>query len=242
MEIKIFDNYHELSQYAASDIINQVRTKNNTVLGLATGSSPIGIYQELIKDYKENHTFYNEVTTFNLDEYYGIEKTHSQSYYRFMKDNLFNYIDINPQNINIPSGDSDNVDLECTMYNKKLEQQQIDIQVLGIGSNGHIGFNEPGTSFDSITHHVKLDEKTRNDNARFFESKDKVPTHAVTMGIKNILQSKKIILVATGLKKADAVYEMVKGPVDPKCPASSLQMHDNVIVLVDKEAASKLNA
>lgn len=240
MKIKVFDNYKELSREVALEIINQVKEQKNSTLGLATGSSPIGVYQELIKDHIENDTSYKDVTTFNLDEYFGIDESHEQSYYNFMKNHLFKYIDINLLNVNIPSGDTDDVDLECEEYNKKLAQYQIDVQLLGIGRNGHIGFNEPGTPFDSVTHHIKLNEKTRKDNARFFESIDKVPTHAVTMGIKNILRSKKIILVATGSRKADAVYGMVKGPIDTKCPASSLQMHDNVIVFVDKEAASKL--
>lgn len=241
MEIKVFDNYEELSKSAAKAIIDQVQKKPNSVLGLATGSSPFGLYQELINDHKENKTSYKFITTYNLDEYYGISKEHPQSYYHFMFENLFQYIDIQKENIHIPSGDSENIDLECENYNKKLAENPQDIQVLGIGSNGHIGFNEPNTPFDSVTHQVILKEKTRKDNARFFNSLDEVPTHAVSMGIKNILSAKKIILIATGIYKADAIYNMINGEIDPKCPASALQKHDSVTVYVDKLAASKLN-
>ena len=240
MEVRVFDNYNELSKNVAHEIANKVREKKDATLGLATGSTPIRIYIDLIKEYKENNMSYKDVVTFNLDEYFGIEKEHVQSYYHFMQEHFFKHIDIDPNNVNIPSGDTDDVDLECKEYNRKLSQQDIDIQLLGIGTNGHIGFNEPGTPFDSVTHHIKLDEKTRLDNARFFDSIEKVPTHAVTMGIRNILNSKKIILVATGSRKADAIFDMIKGPIHPNCPASSLQMHDNVIVFIDKEAASKL--
>jgi glucosamine-6-phosphate deaminase len=240
MKVKIYDDYKKLSIDAALEFINLVRKKGDCTLGLATGSSPIGIYQEIIKDHKENHTTYKNVVTFNLDEYIGIDKNHNQSYNKFMQNVLFQYIDIDPKNVNIPNGATDDVNLECEVYNRKLAQRQIDIQLLGIGGNGHIGFNEPGTPFDSVTHHIELDENTRLANARFFETMDKVPTHAITMGIKNILDTKKIILVATGINKADAVYSMINGPIDPISPASSLQLHKNVIVFLDKEAASKL--
>ncbi len=240
MEIKVFDSYEEISKAASKIIINQVKNKPESILGLATGSSPLGIYKEMIQDHKGNNTTYQNITTFNLDEYYGIKKTHPKSYHYFMKKNLFNHIDIKKENINIPNGVSKEMDIECKEYNDKLEEHQIDIQLLGIGRNGHIGFNEPGTPFDSTTHQVKLDEKTRQDNERFFDSIEEVPHYAITMGIKNILQSKRIILIATGKCKADAVYGMIRGPIDINCPASSLQMHDDVTVFVDKAAASKL--
>lgn len=240
MDIRVFDNYEELSKAAANEIIEQVRSNPTSVLGLATGSSPIGLYKELIHDHKENHTSYKDVITYNLDEYFGIKKTHQQSYYKFMLDNLFSQIDVDLNHVHIPNGDVDDVEKECIYYNEVLKQNTIDIQILGIGSNGHIGFNEPGTPFDSVTHQVKLDEKTRNDNARFFNSLDEVPTHAISMGIKNILAARKIILIASGNGKADAIAKMVNGPLDPNLPASSLQMHDNVVVFLDKEAASKL--
>jgi glucosamine-6-phosphate deaminase len=240
MEIRIMKSYEEISQAAAKLIIDQVRNNPQSVLGLATGSSPLGIYQALIEDHRKFKTSYKDVLTFNLDEYFGIDKTHPQSYYHFMQHNLFQHIDVNPHHLHIPSGDTNDIDLECEAYNKKLAIHPIDIQILGIGSNGHIGFNEPGTSFDSTTHHIELDERTREDNARFFKSLEDVPTHAVTMGIRNILDAKKIILVATGKTKAHAVSCMVNGPIDSSCPASSLQRHDNVIVFLDQEAASLL--
>ncbi len=240
MKVKVYKNYQELSIDAAKEIINQVRTNPKSIIGFATGSSPVGLYKEMISDYKINHTSYKDIKTFNLDEYFGIDKTHPQSYYQFMMNNLFSHIDVNPENINIPSGVVTDINVECDAYNKKLSQNIIDIQILGVGGNGHIGFNEPGTSFDSVTHHVKLDEKTRKDNARFFNSIDEVPKYAITMGIKNILSTRKIILIATGINKSDAVYHMVKGDVTPVWPATALQMHDDVTIYVDEEAASKL--
>jgi glucosamine-6-phosphate deaminase len=240
MKVKVFNHYDEISQKAAEEIITQVKTNPGSTLGLATGSSPIGLYQFLIKDFQESNTSYKHVKTFNLDEYYGIAKTHQQSYYKFMWDNLFSHIDIQEENVHIPNGQEHNIEQECNSYNKKLSGAEIDIQILGIGSNGHIGFNEPGTPFDSVTHKVALDEKTRLDNARFFNAIDEVPKYAISMGIKNILQAKKIILIATGIKKAHAIKAMVQGPIDPSCPASALQTHENVLVLVDQEAASLL--
>jgi glucosamine-6-phosphate deaminase len=240
MEIRVFDNYEELSRSAALEIIEIVKMNPKSVIGFATGSSPLGLYNELIKDHKKNNTSFNKILSFNLDEYFGIDKHHSQSYYNFMQQNLFKHIDIKDNNINIPSGSTDNVLLECKEYNRKLANDPIDIQILGIGSNGHIGFNEPGTPFDSVTHQVLLDEKTRNDNARFFTSINEVPTHAVTMGIKNILSSRKILLIATGDNKSNPVNAMINGPIDPNCPASALQMHKDVIVFLDKAAAKKL--
>lgn len=240
MEVRVFDTYEELSREAANIIIAHVRQNSTAVLGLATGSSPLGLYRELIRDHKENGTSYQNVMTFNLDEYVGLEKTHPQSYYYFMMENLFNHINIPLDHINIPNGTAKDIAAECQRYNEQLAQHTIDIQILGIGANGHIGFNEPGTPFDSTTHFVKLDEKTRQDNARFFSSIDEVPTHAITMGIQNIMAAKKIILLASGTSKADAIYGMIKGPVDPQLPASILQTHSDVLVFLDKEAASKL--
>lgn len=215
-----------------------VASKPNAVLGLATGSSPIGLYENMIKDHKENGTSYAECQSFNLDEYVGIDRNHEQSYYTFMHENLFNGIDIKEENVHLPYG---NTKEDCEAYERSMDNVTVDIQVLGIGSNGHIGFNEPGTSFDEETHIVTLKEGTRKDNARFFENDiNKVPTHAITMGIATIMKAKKILLVATGANKADAVSAMVDGPVSVDCPASVLQNHPDVVVIVDKAAASKL--
>lgn len=238
MKVIVVENYEEVSAKAFEVMHELVASKPNAVLGLATGSSPIGLYENMIKDYKENGTSYANCQSFNLDEYVGIDRNHEQSYYTFMHENLFNGIDIKEENVHLPYG---NTKEDCEAYEQSMENVTVDIQVLGIGSNGHIGFNEPGTSFDEETHIVTLKEGTRKDNARFFENDiNKVPTHAITMGIATIMKAKKILLVATGANKADAVSAMVDGPVSVDCPASVLQNHSDVVVIVDKAAASKL--
>ncbi len=238
MKVIIKKDYDEVS-YAAFEVMKEVVTaKENAVLGLATGSSPIGLYQNMIKDHKENGTSYANCQSFNLDEYVGIDRNHSQSYWTFMHENLFYGIDLPEDKVNVPYGDTKE---DCASYEKAMENVSVDIQVLGIGANGHIGFNEPGTPFSEETHIVELTEKTRSDNARFFEDDiNNVPTHAITMGIATIMKAKKILLVATGANKADAVAAMVNGPVDPACPASVLQNHADVVVIVDEAAAAKL--
>lgn len=238
MKVIVVKNYDEVSEKAFEVMKEVVVNKNDAVLGLATGSSPIGLYENMIKDHKENGTSYANCQSFNLDEYVGIDRNHEQSYWTFMHENLFHGIDIKEENVHVPYG---NTKEDCEAYEKAMENVSVDIQVLGIGANGHIGFNEPGTPFNEETHIVTLTEKTRQDNARFFENDiNNVPTHAITMGIATIMKAKKILLVATGENKADAVYAMVKGPVDPVCPASVLQNHDDVVVIVDEAAASKL--
>ena len=240
MKIIIVENYDELSQKAFEVMKEVVTSKENPVLGLATGSSPIGLYKCMIADHKENGTDYSKVTTFNLDEYVGLERDHSQTYYTFMHENLFEGIEIPEENVHLPLGNGD-LEQNCRDYEKAMEDYVVDIQLLGIGSNGHIGFNEPGTSFDSLTHVVELKESTRKDNARFFDPLgEEVPTHACTMGIATIMKSRKVLVVANGANKADAVYNMVKGEVTEECPASVLQRHNDVVVIVDKAAASKL--
>lgn len=238
MKVIVVENYAEVSAEAFKVMHELVASKFNAVLGLATGSSPIGLYENMIKDHKENGTSYAECQSFNLDEYVGIDRNHEQSYYTFMHENLFNGIDIKEENVHLPYG---NTKEDCEAYERSMDNVTVDIQVLGIGSNGHIGFNEPGTSFDEETHIVTLKEGTRKDNARFFENDiNKVPTHAITMGIATIMKAKKILLVAAGANKADAVSAMVDGPVSVDCPASVLQNHSDVVVIVDKAAASKL--
>ena len=240
MKVIICENYDELSQKAFEVMKEVVTSKENPVLGLATGSSPIGLYKCMIADHKENGTDYSKVTTFNLDEYVGLERDHSQTYYTFMHENLFEGIEIPEENVHLPLGNGD-LEQNCRDYEKAMEDYVVDIQLLGIGSNGHIGFNEPGTSFDSLTHVVELKESTRKDNARFFDPLgEEVPTHACTMGIATIMKSRKVLVVANGANKADAVYNMVKGEVTEDCPASVLQRHNDVVVIVDKAAASKL--
>ena len=240
VEVIVVKDYDELSK-RAFEVIKETLKAEHPVLGLATGSSPIGLYKEMIKDHKENGTSYANVRTFNLDEYVGLPKNHSQSYYTFMHENLFSGIDVKEENIHIPSGLGD-LEANCKNYEEQLNGAVIDLQLLGIGSNGHIGFNEPGTPFDSLTHVVELTESTKKDNARFFDPLgEKVPTQAVSMGIASIMRAKKVLLIANGEHKADAIKGLVEGPVSEKCPASCLQNHPNVVVIVDEAAASKLS-
>lgn len=237
-KIFVLDNYEEVSKKASEEVIKVVE-KGNVTLGLATGSSPVGMYKHLVEAHKNGLSF-NQVTTVNLDEYVGISREHSQSYYHFMFEHLFKHVDVKYENIHIPFG-QDSSEKMIQDYEEFLSNHPQDLQVLGIGSNGHIGFNEPGTSFDSTVHVIELKKETRDDNARFFDSIEDVPTHAITMGIKDIMRAKEIVLIATGEKKAQAVYEMIYGKVSEEVPCTILQKHENVIVIVDKEAGKLLN-
>ncbi len=240
MKVIITENYQEMSEKAGEIIVEIVKNNPNAVLGLATGSSPIGTYQYMIKDHKENGTSYKGVSTVNLDEYVGLTPDHNQSYAYFMRDNLFNHVDIDLANTNLPQGSAKDLQAECNRYNALLATMQQDVQVLGIGSNGHIGFNEPNTPFDSVTHVVDLTENTIKDNSRLFNSIDEVPRQALSMGIKNIMNAKSIIMVASGKNKAVAVKGMVNGAITPELPASVLQLHPSVVLVCDKDAASLL--
>lgn len=240
MKVIVCKNTEELANEALKVMLDVIKSKESPIIGLATGSSPIGLYNAMIRDHKENGTSYKNVKSVNLDEYVGLGIESDQSYVYFMNDNLFKNIDIDKKNTNLPNGKAADMNAECERYTALLDSMPQDIQLLGIGGNGHIGFNEPGTPFDSTTHIVELQERTRLDNARFFSSLDEVPTHAITMGIKNIMNAKKILVVANGKGKADAVYSMVKGEITEACPASVLQKHNDVIVIVDEDAASKL--
>jgi len=242
MQVIIKDNYDEMSKEAAQIIRDAIYHKPNLVLGLATGSTPVGTYQELVKMHKEGKLDFSKVVTFNLDEYVGLPTTHKQSYHYFMHDNLFNHININPMNVHVPSGVVTDFASYCKWYEDEIDKVGgIDLQVLGIGSDGHIGFNEPGTSLASRTSIVTLTEETIDDNARFFEKKEDVPRFAITMGVGTIMEAKCCLLVANGAKKADPVAALVEGPITSQVTASALQMHPNAIVIVDKPAASKLN-
>ena len=241
MRIIVLDNYEEMSKRAAKMISSQVTLKPDSVLGLATGDTPLGMYTELIKLYDNKEVDFNEVTTFNLDEYYGLNRENTQSYYSYMINNLFNKINIHSENINMPDGMAKDVNESCAQYEDKIKELGgIDMQVLGIGGNGHIGFNEPNVNFEAETHLVTLDEQTIEANSRFFESVKEVPVEAISMGIKTIMNSKKIILLANGLNKAVAIERAVKGKINPNIPASILQLHNDVTIIIDKEAASKL--
>lgn len=230
----IIDTKANLDKLASKEIISLVKEKPNAILGLATGSSPVGLYENLIADFKENKTSYENVVTFNLDEYVGLPINHEQSYHSFMYETLFKHLNINLDNTNFPDLDNPK------SYTKLLKQNQIDLQVLGIGSNGHIAFNEPGTSFNSTTQYVNLAESTLKDNARFFASIEEVPKTAVTMGLKDIMMAKKIILLAFGKNKASAINTLVNGKKSENCPATILQDHPNLTLYLDEDAASLL--
>ena len=242
MRIIVCENYEEVSKKAAQMILSQITLKPDSVLGLATGSTPVGMYKNLIKMNKEGHIDFSEVKTFNLDEYYKLPRTNDQSYYYFMHENLFNHININHQNVHIPNGMATDIEAECERYDEAIKEAGgIDIQVLGIGNNAHIGFNEPTINFEKGTHLVELDESTIDANSRFFESKDEVPKKAVTMGVGSIFKSRKIMLIACGEAKAEAIYNTVYGKVIPDVPASILQFHNDIVLILDKEAAKLLD-
>ena len=241
-KIIVKDTYDEVSKEAFKVMKAILDEKKDAVLGLATGSTPIGLYQEMIKDHKENGTSYKDVVTFNLDEYVGIPQDHRESYYTFMHKELFDYIDCPEEHIHVPYGAGEDPDADAAAYEAEIKKYQVDIQLLGIGSDGHIAFNEPGTPFDSETHVAQLAQSTIDDNCRFFDNDpSQVPTKAVTQGIATIMRAKKILLVATGANKADAVYGMLKAEKSTDCTASALQDHADVVVILDKAAAAKLD-
>ncbi|MBR2385376.1 MAG: glucosamine-6-phosphate deaminase [Clostridia bacterium] len=240
MKVIVVKDYEEMSLKAFEVMADVVKNKPNAVLGLATGSTPIGLYKNMIKDHKENGTSYKNIKTVNLDEYAGLDYSSDQSYVYFMRSNLFDHIDIDLKNTNIENGKATDRQAECDRYNKLLEEMHQDIQVLGIGSNGHIAFNEPGTPFGSVTHIVDLAESTIKDNSRMFASIDEVPRQAFTMGLKNIMNAKKVLILANGANKAKAVYGLVKGEVTENLPASVLQLHPDVVVIADESVASLL--
>ena len=241
IELIIANDYDEMSKLAAEIFSDLIKKNPNSNLGLATGSTPLGLYNELIKKNKNKEITFKNISTYNLDEYCGIPQNHSHSYYSFMKNHLFNYIDINLNNTHIPKGEGD-IKLNAKNYEETLNKNKINLQLLGVGRNGHIGFNEPGTHFKIGVHEVDLDRKTIHDNARFFGNDiNKVPKKAITMGIKNILDADTIILMANGTKKADAVKYVMSGIIDENIPVSALNTHKGkVYIIVDKDAASKL--
>jgi glucosamine-6-phosphate deaminase len=242
MKILEVRDYHEMSSIAAKIIIEKVQSKPDAKLGLATGGTPIGLYKELIQDYRSNGTSYERVCTYNLDEYVGINSEDSNSYRYFMEKHLFAHINVPESHIHIPDGTAEDLEAECERYDDELNRGKgVDIQILGIGSNGHIGFNEPGTSFSSNTHIVELAETTRKANARFFQRLEDVPTHAITMGIASILKAKHILLLVSGINKAKVMKQLLStDEVDETLPASALKRHHNVTVIADEEALSLL--
>ena len=247
MLVIIKKNFEEMSKAAARVVAETLYEKPTSVLGLATGGTPLGLYSELIRMYKEGLDF-SKVTTFNLDEYIGLPPFHPQSYHYFMYENLFKHINLDARYINIPSGMVDMNDLNkinqyCEWYEQQIvESGGVDLQILGIGANGHIGFNEPGSSLGSRTRIKTLTMSTKKDNARFFDNDiTKIPKYAITMGIGTILDSKKILLLASGKNKANAIKDTAEGPITAQVPASIVQMHRKAILIVDEDAASSLN-
>lgn len=241
MQILKCKNYEELSEKAAELFRAELLWKRTSVLGLATGSSPLGLYRNLIELYKNGSLDFSEVSSVNLDEYRGLSGDNPQSYRYFMEENLFRHINIAKERTFVPDGTLENVEEACLHYDEIIRAVGgIDLQLLGIGRNGHIGFNEPSDHFSTGTHCVKLTEDTISANQRFFQCREEVPTEAYTMGIGSILSTKKILLIASGEDKADAVRAMVAGPVSPALPASILQFHPNVIVIADEAALSKM--
>ena len=234
----IIDSAENIAAMAAQQYVELLKRKPNAILGGATGSTPLGLYAELVRLNKAGEISFKDASSFNLDEYVGLDGTHDQSYRYFMDHNLFDHIDIDKSRTRVPSGIDTS---DPAAYDKEIAAAGgVDLQLLGIGNNGHIGFNEPGTPFGSLTHIVELTESTREANKRFFKSIDEVPTHAVTMGVKTVMQARSIILMAIGPAKAPIMKEMLQGPVTEKVPASVLQLHPDVTVYMDYEAAKLL--
>ena len=243
MRIICAKDYKDVSRKAANIISAQVILKPDCVLGLATGSSPIGTYQQLIRWYEKGDLDFAHVRTVNLDEYVGLSKDHDQSYAYFMRQNFFDHINIDQANCNIPNGMNPDAEAECARYDAVIKSLGgIDLQLLGLGPNGHIGFNEPCDEFVKGTNKVSLTKETIDANARFFASADDVPRQALTMGIGCIMSARRVLLIASGKDKADAVYNAFCGPITPECPASILQLHNDVVLVGDREALSRLTA
>src|SRR4029079_11571824 len=241
MEVVVMPSYEAMSLAAAKLVADVLNAKPNAVLGMATGSTPLGVYKELVRMHREEGLDFAQVTTFNLDEYVGLQRQHPQSYHHFMHENFFRHVNVAPGNIYIPSGTTSNYRSFCEWYEQRIKDSGgVDVQILGIGSDGHIAFNEPGSSLSSRTRLKTLAKSTIDDNARFFKSRDEVPIYAITMGVGTIMEARKILLLANGKKKADAVAQAVEGPVTSMITASALQMHPDATVYIDHEAAGKL--
>ena len=239
MQIIKAKDYAHMSLMAANVIAAKVNSKPNCVLGLATGSTPIGTYENLVKWYNQGNLDFSQITTVNLDEYKGLSGDHDQSYRYFMNTHLFNHVNVRPECTHVPDGLEPDSDKACADYNKIIEEVGgIDLQLLGLGHNGHIGFNEPADAFVKGTNHVKLTDSTIDANQRFFEKREDVPTHAYTMGIGSIMKAKRVLLVCNGVGKAQAVKDCFFGPIKPQAPGSILQLHPDFILVADEDALS----
>ena len=242
MKLIVVNNYEELSKVAAKEFSKIIKEKENAVLGLATGGSPVGMYKELIRMYEQKELNFSKITTVNLDEYIGLNPEHNQSYRYFMNNNLFNHINIDKSNTFIPNGLAEDLEAQCKEYDQKIaELGGIDIQLLGVGNNGHIAFNEPNSELSSGTHIISLTDNTIEANARFFDNIDDVPRKAITMGVGGIMKAKKIILIASGESKAEAIKGIFSGKITTANPATMLQMHRDVTIIVDEAAAKLIN-
>lgn len=243
MIINVVRNYCELSKTAADVVQSVIINKPNAVLGLPTGSTPIGMYNELIRMYRERNIDFSEVTTFNLDEYYGMSYENEKSYHYYMQRNFFSHININPSNINIPNGIAKDIEKECIAYDMKIKEcGGIDLLILGIGHNGHIGFNEPSNEMIMNTHLTNLAEETVMANARFFKGHDESPEKAITMGLEGIMSSRQIMLLVNGKDKTAAVRRLLtRDKVSPEFPASFLHVHNNVMVVINEDAIEEFN-
>lgn len=242
MKLITVDNYEELSKVAARELASTIKEKPNAILGLATGGSPVGMYKELIKMYQDGELDFSKIKTVNLDEYVGLNPEHEQSYRHFMNESLFNHVNININNTIVPNGLAQDLNAECKEYDKKIEELGgIDVQLLGVGNNAHIAFNEPDKELSSGTHVITLTEDTIKANSRFFDTIDEVPKRAITMGLGEIMKAKKIVLIASGESKAEAIKGLFSGKITTENPASMLQMHGDVTVIVDKAAAKLIN-
>lgn len=242
MKLIVVNNYEELSKVAAKEFSKVIKEKENAVLGLATGGTPVGMYKELIKMYEKKELNFSKITTVNLDEYIGLNPEHNQSYRYFMNNNLFNHINIDKSNTFVPNGLAEDLEAQCKEYDQKIaELGGIDIQLLGVGNNGHIAFNEPNSELSSGTHIISLTDNTIEANARFFDNIDDVPRKAITMGVGGIMKAKKIILIASGESKAEAIKGIFSGKITTANPATMLQMHRDVTIIVDEAAAKLIN-
>lgn len=241
MNILKFNNEEDFTETGANLIVSLLQSNPKAVLGLATGSSPVGVYARLVEMYRKGIVSFAKASSYNLDEYVGLPEDHPQSYRSFMNGHLFNHVDIDLARTHVPNGNAPDLTAECLAYDQMLEENgPVDLQILGIGSNGHIGFNEPDASLSGGTHVVDLLPGTREANARFFDKPEDVPNQAVTMGIGGILKAKQILLLVRGEAKAEAVRQAIEGPITTQCPASLLQSHPNVVVLLDEGAAKWL--
>ena len=242
MLVEVFSDYEAISNRAAEIVTDQIRRKPDSVIGFATGSTPLGLYKRLIQNHKERGLDFSKITTFNLDEYIGLSPQHDQSYHYFMWHNLFDHVNVTPARVHIPQGMADDVEAFCAWYEQRIEQAGgIDLQILGIGANGHIAFNEPGSSLGSRTRIKTLTQKTIADNARFFDDPAQVPQYAITMGIGTIMDARKVLLLGSGAGKADAIKATLEGPITAMVPATIVQLHRHAQILIDDAAAAKLD-